>query len=42
MAKPTALVGSADSNVTSLVNLLEKLPNWADITSSDVGADLED
>jgi hypothetical protein len=36
-AKPTAPVDSANSLVTSPVNLLEKLPNWPDVTSSDVG-----
>ena len=28
--------------MTSPVNSPEKLPNWPDVTSSDVGADLED
>ena len=42
LAKPIAPVGSADSPVTSPVNSPEKLPNWPDVTSSDVGADLED
>ena len=41
-AKPTGLVGSVDSPVTNPVNSLEKLSNQPDITSSDVGADLED
>ena len=41
-AKPTGLVGSADSPVASPVNSPEKLSNRPDITSSDVGADLED
>jgi hypothetical protein len=41
-AKPTAPVDSADSPVTSLVNSPKKLPNRSDVTSSDVGADLED
>ena len=41
-AKPTGPVGSVDSPVTSPVNSLEKLSNRPDITSSDVGADLED
>jgi hypothetical protein len=53
-ARPTTLVGEADSSmsakpttpvdspVTSPVNLLEKLLNRSDVTSSDVGADLED
>ena len=40
--KPTSLVGSANSPVTNPVNSLEKLSNQPDITSSDVGADLED
>ena len=41
-AKPTGLVGSADSPMTSPVNSPKKLSNRLDITSSDVGADLED
>ena len=41
-AKPTGPVGSADSPMTSPVNSSEKLSNRLDITSSDVGADLED
>ena len=41
-ARPTAPVGSADSLVTSPVNSLEKLSNRPNVTSSDVGADLED
>ena len=41
-AKPTGLVGSADSPVASPVNSPEKLSNRPDITSSKVGADLED
>ena len=41
-AKPTGLVGSTDSPVTSPVNSLEKLSNRPNITSSDVGANLED
>jgi hypothetical protein len=41
-AKLTAVVGSADSLVTSLVNLSEKLPNRPNETSSGVGADLDD
>jgi hypothetical protein len=41
LAKLTNLVGSANSPVTSPVNLPEKLPNRPNITSSDVGADLE-
>ena len=41
-AKPIAPVGSADSLMTSPVNSPEKLPNRPDVTSSDVGADLED
>ena len=40
--KPTSPVGSADSPMTNPVNSLEKLSNRPDITSSDVGADLED
>jgi len=41
-AKPTGPVGSADSPVTSPMNSAEKLSNRPDITSSDVGTDLED
>ena len=41
-AKPTGPVGSADFPVTSPVNSPEKLSNRPDITSSDVGANLED
>ena len=41
-AKPTGPVGSADSPMTSPVNSPKKLSNRLDITSSDVGADLED
>ena len=40
--KPTSPVGSADSPVTNPINSLEKLSNRSDITSSDVGANLED
>ena len=40
--KPTGPVGSADSPMTSPVNSPEKLSNRPDITSSDVGTDLED
>ena len=42
LAKPTAPVGSANSPMTSPINSLEKLSNRPDITSRDVGADLED
>ena len=42
MAKPTALVGSADSLVASPVTSPEKLPNQPDVTSSNVRANLED
>ena len=41
-AKTTVLVNSADSPVTNSVNSLEKHPNWPNVTSSDVGANLED
>jgi hypothetical protein len=41
-AKLTAVVGSADSLVTSPVNSSEKLPNRPNKTSSGVGADLDD
>ena len=41
-AKPTGPIGSADSPMTSPVNSPKKLSNQPDITSSDVGADLED
>jgi len=41
-AKPIGPVGSADSPMTSPVNSPKKLSNRPDITSSDVGADLED
>jgi hypothetical protein len=41
-AKLTAVVGSADSLVTSPVNSSEKLPNWLNETSSGVRADLDD
>jgi hypothetical protein len=41
-AKLTTLVGLANSHVTSSVNLPKKLPNQPNITSSDVGANLED
>jgi len=40
--RPTATVGWANSPMTSLINSLEKLPNRPNITSSDVGANLED
>ena len=42
LAKPTAPIGSANSPMTSSVNSLEKLSNRPDVTSSDVGADLDD
>jgi hypothetical protein len=41
-AKSIALVGSADSPATSPVNSSEKLSNRPNVTSSDVGADLDD
>ena len=41
-AKPTVLVSSADSSMTNSVNSPEKHPNRPNVTSSDVGANLED
>jgi hypothetical protein len=41
-AKPITLIGSADLPMTNPVNSSEKLSNQPDLTSSDVGADLED
>jgi hypothetical protein len=41
-ARPTALVYQADSPMTSSINSPEKLPNQPNVTSSDVGADLDD
>ena len=41
-AKSTALVGSADSPMANPVTSPKRLPNQPDVTSSDVGADLED
>ena len=41
-AKPTGPVGSVNSPMTNPVNSPEKLSNRPDITSSDVGADVED
>ena len=40
--KPTDPIGSVDSLMTSSVNSPGKLANRSDVTSSDVGADLED
>jgi hypothetical protein len=42
LAQPTTLLGSADSPVTSSVNLPEKLLNRPNVTCSDVGADFYD
>ena len=41
-AKSTDKVGSANSPVASPVTSPKKLPNRPDVTSSNVGADLED
>jgi hypothetical protein len=41
LAKPTALIGLADSPVASPITSTDKLPNWPDMISSDVRANLE-
>jgi hypothetical protein len=42
LAKLITLIGSADLPMTNPVNSSEKLSNQPNLTSSDVGADLED